>query len=90
MHDSGKKLNIKQKPIYRKRGKIHWAKFLQTPPNEVIHRKTFAVPNVSQYLSKAIVYTCKYSQENFRGALENCENCESLAQRIFPHLRYSI
>ena len=32
---------------------------------------------------------CKYSRENFCGALENCEKRESLAQRIFPHLRYS-
>ena len=71
--------------LYRKRGKIRWAKLLWIPPNEVIHGKTFAVPDVSQYLSNAIIYTCKYSRENFRGALENRE---SLAQRIFPCLQY--
>ena len=27
---------------------------------------------------------------NFCGALENCKKCESLAQRIFPRLRYSV
>ena len=30
----------------------------------------------------------KYSQENFRGTLKNCENRGSLAQQIFPRLRY--
>ena len=29
-----------------------------------------------------------YSQKNFCGMPENCEKCESLAQQIFPHLRY--
>ena len=31
-----------------------------------------------------------YSRITFRGTPENCEKCESLAQRIFPDLRYSI
>ena len=31
---------------YHKRGKIRWAKLLQIPPNEVIHRKNFVVPYV--------------------------------------------
>ena len=30
----------------------------------------------------------KYSRENFRGALENRKKHESLAQRVFPLLRY--
>ena len=29
-----------------------------------------------------------YSQKNFRGTPENCEKRETLAQRIFPSLRY--
>ena len=32
----------------------------------------------------------KYSRENFCGDLENREKQESLAQRIFPRLRYSL
>ena len=32
----------------------------------------------------------KNSRENFCGTLKNCENHESLAQRIFPRLRYSM
>ena len=34
--------------------------------------------------------TYKDSRENFRGALENCEKPESLAQRIFPRLRCTV
>ena len=30
-----------------------------------------------------------YSWENFHGTLENREKCESLAQQIFPRLRYN-
>ena len=30
----------------------------------------------------------KYSQENFHGTVKNYENCKSLAQQIFSHLRY--
>ena len=29
-----------------------------------------------------------YSWKNFHGTLENCEKCESVAQQIFPRLRY--
>ena len=28
--------------------------------------------------------------KNIRGTPKNCENCESLAQGIFPHLQYTI
>ena len=31
----------------------------------------------------------KYSQENFHGTVKNYENCKSLAQQIFSHLRYT-
>ena len=31
---------------------------------------------------------CLYSQENFSSTLENHENTESLAKRIFPRLQY--
>ena len=39
------------------------------------------------YLQMTLYEACKYSWENFHGALENRR---SLAQRIFPHLRYAI
>ena len=32
----------------------------------------------------------KNSWENFRGTLKNRESCKSLAQRIFPFLRYFV
>ena len=32
--------------VYRKRGKIHWAKLLWIPPSKVFHGKTFVVPYV--------------------------------------------
>ena len=36
------------------------------------------------------MYVCatEYSQKNFRSTLNNCEKQESLAQPIFPRLRY--
>ena len=39
-------------------------------------------------LCKACIYINKYSRKNFQGTLENREKRESLAQRIFPRLRY--
>ena len=41
-----------------------------------------ALARSAYYLRKALIFT-----ENFRGALENRENCESSAQQIFSHLR---
>ena len=32
--------------VYRKQGKIRWAKCSRIPPNEVFHRKTFVVPYI--------------------------------------------
>ena len=75
--------------MYRKRGKIRWAKLLQIPPNEVFHGKTFAVPYVcNNAIIRSFYNINKYSWENFHGAFENRENRISLAQRIFPCLRY--
>ena len=68
------------KCTYRKRGKIRWAKLSRIPPNVVFHGKTFAVPyNCYNAIIQSIYNINKDSRENFRGALENHENHESLA-----------
>ena len=36
--------------VYRKQGKIRWAKLSRIPPSVVFHGKTFAVPYV--YITK--------------------------------------
>ena len=75
--------------IYRKWGKIHWgfhpffADFTENFHSDLLHLR---------HLNNAIIWswynTNKYSWENFRGAFENREKCESLAQRIFSCLQY--
>ena len=69
---------------YCRRGKIHWAKHSWLQLYEVFHGNIFVVhwPPVFYYLPIA-----KNSQENFCGKLKNRK---SLAQRIFPCLRYNI
>ena len=75
--------------MYHKRGKIRWAKLSWIPPNVVFHGKTFAVPYVCNNATIQSIYNInKDSWENFRSALENSENHKSLAQQIFPCLRY--
>ena len=73
--------------IYRKRGKICWAKLLRIPTIVVFHGKTSTVPYVIILKQRHYMSLYKHSRENFRDALENHKKCESLAQRIFPHLR---
>ena len=71
---------------YRKRGKIRWTKLSQIPPN-VVFTGILSRCLTLQHLNNAIIQSLyKDSRENFRGALENCEQRESLAQRIFPRL----
>ena len=69
---------------YRRRGKIRWAKSLRFQPYKLsFSRKYFrgALASSVNYLPIA-----ENSRENFRGKLKNRE---SLAQRIFPRLRYA-
>ena len=75
---------VTNKIIYRRRGKIHWAKHSRFQPYEVFHRNTFA----ASALATSVYYLpiANNSQENFHGTLKNYEN---LAQQIFPCLRYS-
>ena len=40
-------------------------------------------------LLRCLIHQCLFT-ENSRGTLKNREYCESFAQRIFPHLQYSI
>ena len=62
-------------------GKIRWAKHSWFQLYEVFRG---ALATSVHYLPKA-----KNSRENFHGKLKNRENRESLAQRIFPRLRYT-
>ena len=58
--------------IYRKRGKIRWAKHSRFQPYEVFRGNTFrgaVATSVRYYLRIA-----KNSRENFRGKLKNREN----------------
>ena len=67
---------------YRVRGKIRWAKHSWFQPYEAFPRNTFAVPWPEVFII--------WVKLNIHGkvSLKNCENHESLAQRIFPHLWY--
>ena len=69
--------------IYRRRGKIHWAKHSRFQLYEIF-RGALATTRATSvhYLPIA-----KISRENFRGKLENRE---SLTQRIFSRLRYVV
>ena len=61
---------------------IRWVKLSRIPPMK------FFTGKLSRWLTfKALKqhHHVQDSRENFRGTLENCE---SLAQRIFPCLRY--
>ena len=52
---------------------------------EVFHGNTFAVHWSGM---QSIIACVKYSRKNFCGFLQKRKNRESLAQRIFPRLRY--
>ena len=65
---------------YPKREKIRWAKHVRFYPYEGFHGNTLRCLACSVYY----LTTAKYSWENFRSTLKNCENHESLAQRTFP------
>ena len=53
-----------------------------------------AIKFFTEIISRCIGHQClfvpiaKNLQENFHGTLKNCKNYESLAQQIFPRLRY--
>ena len=44
--------------LYRKRGKIRWAKLLQIPPNVGFHGKTFVMPYVYNTKITPLYETC--------------------------------
>ena len=79
---------------YRKWGKIRWDKLLRIPPNKVFHGKIFSLwcltfKTLKQCHHMKLYNINEYTQKTFMVAtLKNCEKCESLAQRIFPCLRY--
>ena len=72
--------------LYRKHGKIRWAKHSWFQPYKVFCGNTY----FRGTLATSIYYLpiAKYSRENFHGTLKNRENRESLAHRIFSCLRY--
>ena len=66
--------------IYRKRGRIHWAKLSWIPLDKVFIGKllqclTFKTLKQRHYIQSLN----KYSRKNFCGTLENCKKSESLA-----------
>ena len=75
---------------YRRRGKIRWDKRSRFQLHQSFRGNTFTLPwpkvLIIQYNQReTLIFT-----ENFRGTLENREKHKSLAQRIFPRLRYSL
>ena len=60
--------------IYHKRGKIHWAKLSQIPPNVVIHGKTFTVPLRLPHLYNIVIQSLyniiEYSRQTFAALLK--------------------
>ena len=69
---------------YRKRGKFRWAKLLRCPHYMDFRGYTFVVQG---HWHLFLILRAEYSWQNFRGPLKNRE---SLAQRNFPRLRYTI
>ena len=71
--------------LYRRRGKIRWAKysaievFAEIFSRCLCHKYSLFSINKVKHL---------YSRKNFCGTSENHEKRRSLAQRIFPRLRY--
>ena len=70
--------------MYHKHGKIRWAKHLSFQPYEVFCRSNFAV----HWPLVFIAYLYLKIHGKTHSTLKNPENHESLAQRIFPRLRY--
>ena len=71
--------------VYRRRGRIRWAKHSRFQPYEIFRGNTFAVYWPPVFITYLLA---KNSRENVCGILKNRENRGSLAQRIFPRLRY--
>ena len=66
---------------YKTTEKIRWAKLSRIPSNVVFHGKNFCGALRLQHLNNAIIQSLyKDSRKNFRGALENHEKRERLAQ----------
>ena len=76
--------------MYRRRGKICWAEYLQFQRYQSFHRNTFTLPSHKCPLFSTIKERRLNSRKNFHDAPENREKCESLAQQIFPRWRYMV
>ena len=76
--------------IYRKQGKIRWAKLLQKFfTRKLLRCLTFKGLKQchTSFIIRSLYNINKYSRKNFCGTVENCEKLESLAQQIFHRLR---
>ena len=73
--------------VYRKHGKIRWAKHSRFQPYEVFRRNIYAMHWPPVFIT--YLYRANNSQENFCGTLKNRENHNNLAQQIFPHLLHT-
>ena len=79
---SNKTVTIPNK-AYHRRGKICWAKHSWFQPYEDFCQGALAT-------SVHYLPIVTNSWENFHGKVKNCENHESLAQRIFSPLWYTM
>ena len=74
---------------YRRWGKIRWAKYSWFQCHQSFCGNIFILPWPYKYsLFSKIKERHLFSWKNFHSTPENSEKCESLAQRIFPCLRY--
>ena len=84
--ESGILYNLLLPLQYCKHGKIRWTKHSWFHPYYVSVSQEYFCST----LASSVYYLtiAKYIQENFCSTLKSHKNCESLAQRIFLHLRY--
>ena len=77
--------NVSSVTIYHKWRKICWAKLLQIPSFHINFHGALRLKHlrVQHHCTKLYIINI-YSRKNFHGTLENHEERESLAQKIFP------
>ena len=83
--------NVFNTVSYCKQEKIRWAKLSRIPPNVVFTGKLSRYLTFTTLKQRHLIYEACIIKLIFTGKLRGAlENRKSLAQRIFPHLRYTI
>ena len=83
-------LELDKNLIYRKRGKIRWAKLSRIPLMKFFTEKLLwwlTFKTLNQHHHTKLVQD---SRENFHSTVENCEKRKSLAQQIFSCLQQQL